>query len=79
MYQAQERAKAAERMDRMKMTSITTMLDLFELPKDGKKEDKIARVVAYLEKPKDMGKKNLAAIVGAWGGDVAETLVRTEA
>eukprot|EP00955_Chlamydomonas_euryale_P021634 228450-Chlamydomonas_euryale.AAC.12 len=65
LLQEKETPKAVERADKLKSTSITAMLDLFDLPKDGNKLDKANRLVNYLIKPKDEGKKDLAALVSS--------------
>ncbi len=67
LAQAKEKAKAKviEKVEKCNLTTITQLLDAFDLSKEGKKEDKVLRLVEFLESPKVLGTKDLAAIVRA--------------
>lgn len=58
-----DRGKAKDVLDRAFAATLNAILDLFDLPRgvgeEGKKEAKVARLMAWLEKPSASDKKNL--------------------
>eukprot|EP00271_Cylindrocystis_brebissonii_P004883 TRINITY_DN16804_c0_g1_i1.p1 TRINITY_DN16804_c0_g1~~TRINITY_DN16804_c0_g1_i1.p1 ORF type:complete len:602 (+),score=188.52 TRINITY_DN16804_c0_g1_i1:236-2041(+) len=49
--EAKERAKVRERLERYTREGLQQMLDLLDLPKNGKKDDQVQRILDFLEKP----------------------------
>ena len=60
---AAERAKFAERVAKFTTPQLQALADLFDLPRpsEGTKDQKVERIVAFLERPKRVGDKDLAA------------------
>ena len=64
-----DRSKPRDLLTRAYGPTLNMILDLFDLPRgsgdEGKKEAKIERIMAFLEKPEESGKKNLKEAAAA--------------
>lgn len=64
-----DRSKPRDLLTRAYGPTLNSLLDLFDLPRgsgeEGKKEAKIERIMAFLEKPEESGKKNLKEAAAA--------------
>ena len=64
-----DRSKPRDLLTRAFGPTLNMLLDLFDLPRgsgeEGKKEAKIERIMAFLEKPEESGKKNLKEAAAA--------------
>ena len=78
-----DNAKTEELFTRAFAATLNAVLDLFDLPRgvgeEGKKESKVARIMAFMEEPKASGKKDMKAAAEAKREKAAEKRERLAA
>ncbi len=58
--EAKERGKLQDRLSKVNGQTLSSLCFTFDLSREGKKEDKVARLAEFFEAPKALGVKDLA-------------------